>query len=242
MAEGPKRWRIALECAITCPSRHRRAPALDSCDLEPAGLSQVISGVTVRQCDAERRRVRYMVVHRARRPLACTSVLISRLALAGAEIAILECAARVARTRDRRRRGSTLADTPTGQRFCSETTFRVCRHCPFHPSTCRPALIFAKIVAMRATGSIGKPGLRDADIFARLVHRIEGLLDNPDNDGHQRVRGAYVAINPSRTKPVTGPSHGYGAAHPESSRPHHRAVDFAGGNRARPRPHSKDCP
>ena len=54
---------------------------------------------------------------------------------------------------------------------------------PFPPLDLPPGAIFAKIVEKCGDRKYWETWALDvADIFARLVHRIEGLLDNPDND------------------------------------------------------------
>ena len=76
---------------------------------------------------------------------------------------------------------------------------------PFPPLELPPGAIFAKIVEKCGDRKYWETWARDvADIFSRLVQRIQGLLENPDNAGlqewfeafHQELR---VSINESIT-------------------------------------------
>ena len=77
---------------------------------------------------------------------------------------------------------------------------------PFPPLDLPPGAIFAKIVEKCGDRKYWETWARDvADIFARLVHRIEGLLDNPDNDALREWFEAFheeltVSINASITR------------------------------------------
>ena len=77
---------------------------------------------------------------------------------------------------------------------------------PFPPLDLPPGAIFAKIVEKCGDRKYWETWARDvADIFARLVHRIEGLLDNPDNDALCEWFEAFheeltVSINASITR------------------------------------------
>ena len=77
---------------------------------------------------------------------------------------------------------------------------------PFPPLDLPPGAIFAKIVEKCGDRKYWKTWARDvADIFARLVHRIEGLLGNPDNDALREWFEAFheeltVSINASITR------------------------------------------
>ena len=77
---------------------------------------------------------------------------------------------------------------------------------PFPPLDLPPGAIFAKIVEKCGDRKYWETWARDvADIFARLVHRIEGLLDNPDNDALREWFEAFheeltVSINTSITR------------------------------------------
>ena len=77
---------------------------------------------------------------------------------------------------------------------------------PFPPLDLPPGAIFAKIVEKCGDRKYWETWARDvADIFGRLVHRIEGLLDNPDNDALREWFEAFheeltVSINASLTR------------------------------------------
>ena len=77
---------------------------------------------------------------------------------------------------------------------------------PFPPLDLPPGAIFAKIVEKCGDRKYWETWARDvADIFARLVHRIEGLLDNPDNNALREWFEAFheeltVSINASITR------------------------------------------
>ena len=77
-----------------------------------------------------------------------------------------------------------LNDTPTGRIIFGGDGTEVSDtpEIPFPPMDLPPGAIFAKIVEKCGDRKYWETWARDvADIFSRLVHRIEGLLANPDN-------------------------------------------------------------
>ena len=107
---------------------------------------------------------------------------------------------------------------------------------PFPPLDLPPGAIYAKIVEKCGDRKYWETWAKDvADIFSRLVHRIEGLLDNPANETLREWFGAFheelkVSINESIT---TASAIDMMAQH-ILTRPVFEALfegyDFAGGN------------
>ena len=77
---------------------------------------------------------------------------------------------------------------------------------PFPPMDLPPEALFAKAVEKCGDRKYWETWAKDAaDIFARLVHRIEGLLANPDSDALRERFGAFqeelrASINDSITR------------------------------------------
>ncbi len=227
-----------------CLSEGIDVPALDAVIFmtERKSVVDIVQAVgrVMRKAEAEGKTHGYIVL-----PVAVPAGRDPALVLDSGEFEVVWSVLRALRSHDDRLDAEInkidLNETPTNRIIFSGDGLDgdsppVAPELPFPPLDLPPGAIYAKIVEKCGDRKYWESWAKDvADIFSRLVVRIEGLLDNPENDTLQEWFEAFheelkVSINESVT---TGSAIEMMAQH-VLTRPVFEALfegyDFSGGN------------